>query len=70
MANNRINFWLAAGLLLLAPWVNAVCNSKMINPITDVAWNCIFPIRIGGVAVGGSGPTHDPSESSGDLATL
>lgn len=64
---NRAHSLLVIGLLLLSPWVNAVCNSKMINPITDVAWNCIFPIRIGGVAVGGSGPTHDPCESSGPI---
>lgn len=25
------------------------CDGKMINPVTDIAWQCIFPIRIGGV---------------------
>lgn len=33
----------------------AQCNSSFINPITDISWRCIFPMRIGGVISLGSG---------------
>ena len=34
---------------------HALCNGSPFNPLTDVAWNGIFPIRVGGVVVAGSG---------------
>lgn len=39
------------------------CTDGFINPITDVSWECIFPIRVGGVQMG---PTHltDPTGST------
>lgn len=41
------------GLLLLVDIQasSAKCPTTMFNPVTDVAWNGIFPIRVGGVAV-------------------
>src|SRR3989338_7338989 len=27
------------------------CNGKFVNPITDVCWNCLFPMTIGGMVV-------------------
>jgi conjugal transfer pilus assembly protein TraU len=27
------------------------CNNTMFNPVTDVPWNAIFPLRVGGIAV-------------------
>jgi len=41
----------------------ATCGPEFINPITDVSWECIFPIRVGGLIqtnVGGSGLSEDP----------
>jgi len=30
---------------------SATCTGKMINPITDVCWSCLFPITIGAIPV-------------------
>ncbi|AXC64197.1 TraU family protein [Cereibacter sphaeroides] len=29
----------------------AKCNAKFLNPITEVCWDCIFPISIGSIKV-------------------
>lgn len=31
------------------------CRGKIINPITDVCWSCVFPIKLGPVSVGSDG---------------
>ena len=33
----------------------ATCKGKFANPITDICWSCIFPIRIGGATLISSG---------------
>ena len=38
-------------LLLSAVSALATCNGTIFNPVTDVAWNGLFPIRVGGFAV-------------------
>ncbi|MFZ3461478.1 TraU family protein [Vibrio harveyi] len=38
----------------------AQCHSNFINPITDVSWKCIFPMRIAGMLTLGNGE-EDPS---------
>lgn len=38
----------------------AQCKSRFLNPITDVSWKCIFPMRIAGVLSLGNGE-EDPS---------
>lgn len=39
-------------MLLFIPAVSsAICKGKMINPIKDVCWDCVFPAKIGGVTV-------------------
>ena len=37
------------------------CVGRMVNPITDICWKCLFPISIGGrtVQVGGGDDTRD-----------
>jgi conjugal transfer pilus assembly protein TraU len=35
------------------------CPGKFINPITDICWKCVFPIRIAGVKVAKGGPDPD-----------
>lgn len=34
----------------------AKCNAKFLNPLTEVCWDCIFPISIGGLSMGGTRP--------------
>jgi conjugal transfer pilus assembly protein TraU len=41
----------------------AVCQGSFVNPITDVCWHCIFPIKFGGITVV---PGIDPTEASSD----
>lgn len=41
-------------LLFACNSVNAVCPFNFLNPVTDVAWHGIFPIKIGGVRIGAS----------------
>ena len=39
-------------ILLLASNSYAInCTGKIINPLTDICWNCMFPISLGGVKV-------------------
>lgn len=30
---------------------NPVCSGRFMNPITDVCWKCIFPLRVGGLTI-------------------
>lgn len=41
------------------------CTGKFMNPITDICWSCVLPIKIGGVAVQ-SGSQEDTDTSSGN----
>ena len=44
---------------------HAVCTSSPINIISDVRWNCILPVTIGGVAMGSSGnPAADSADNT------
>jgi len=38
----------AIGLTVSA---QAKCNAKFLNPITEICWDCIFPISIGGISM-------------------
>jgi len=31
-----------------------LCSPSMLNPVTDIDWDCIFPIKIAGITIGGS----------------
>ena len=51
---------------LLSPSAGAAdaeCQGNFVNPITDVCWECLFPISIGSVALM-SGPAPDTSNPS------
>jgi conjugal transfer pilus assembly protein TraU len=37
--------------LLLPQMASAKCNAKFLNPITEICWDCIFPISIGGLSL-------------------
>jgi conjugal transfer pilus assembly protein TraU len=47
-----IKLCLLLGMLFMSNQAMAACKSSFINPITDIGWNCIFPINIGGVSMG------------------
>lgn len=34
----------------------AKCNAKFLNPITEICWDCIFPMSIGGISMFGGRP--------------
>lgn len=44
---------LLAVLFYSAP-AYAVCKARIFNPLNDVCWHCIFPVRIGGMTILGS----------------
>lgn len=47
--------WIALGFavfFLTAPVkADPACAGKFVNPITDICWNCLFPMTIGNVPV-------------------
>lgn len=38
-------------LITLPGKSGAVCHNSFLNPITDVCWQCMFPIKVGGLTV-------------------
>lgn len=49
-------------LLVSSNCALAKCTGKFVNPLTDICWDCIFPISIGNVKSGGKNPdTDNPS---------
>ena len=53
-------------LLSLFP-LQANCVGRFINPITDVCWKCLFPLKIAGITVMRGGP--DPSSPRTPICT-
>lgn len=51
---------LMMSLLLSRPVYAGSCVGKMINPITDICWKCVFPLRVMGVEVVKGGPDPNP----------
>ncbi len=45
--------------LMVLPLEAGTCVGRLVNPLTDICWKCVFPIRIAGqeVARGGADPT-------------
>jgi conjugal transfer pilus assembly protein TraU len=43
------------------------CQGRFINPISDICWKCIFPLRIGGMTVAKGGP--DTKEGNAPICT-
>jgi conjugal transfer pilus assembly protein TraU len=46
----KVLFSLVFIFFFLYSFVYAECTGTFVNPITDICWKCIFPIKIGGVA--------------------
>lgn len=42
---------LAVALIAAPMGAQAKCNAKFLNPITEICWDCIFPISIGGLSL-------------------
>lgn len=45
--------------LMLSSAARAGCSGRVINPVTDVCWSCLFPINVGGVRASKAG-VSDP----------
>ena len=54
-----------AGLLWSGPAQAQACTGRFVNPLSDVCWECLFPISIGPVSIGSaSGAPDTPNPSS------
>ena len=54
-----------AVLLWTGPALAQTCTGRFVNPITDVCWECLFPISIGPISIGSvSGVLDTPNPSS------
>jgi conjugal transfer pilus assembly protein TraU len=42
----------------------ATCHGRFLNPITDVCWQCIFPVKIGGISLGDSSGLKNPPDQA------
>ena len=69
MRNRFLVFlFLMAGTGLLTPMsAYATCRAFFFNPITDIDWNGIFPIKIGGVTLVGSDISTPPDNISSPI---
>lgn len=58
---------LGAAMLVTSLSGNAatVCQGKFINPVTDVCWSCVFPVKIGGKASLTTSVLPDPDTGAG-----
>lgn len=60
---SKMRILIFAGMLavgVMAPLTaQAKCNAKFLNPLTEICWDCIFPISVGGLSIGGSRPDTD-----------
>lgn len=39
----------------------AACTGRFINPVTDICWNCIFPLTLGGISLYTAGMDDTPN---------
>ena len=51
-------------LSLLGSSLHAQCVGRFVNPVTDICWKCLFPLKIASFTVASGGP--DPA-GSGDI---
>lgn len=56
-----------AAMFVAALTVNAatVCQGEILNPVTDVCWSCVFPVKIGGKASLTTSVLPDPDTGAG-----
>ena len=46
-------------LLLISPSKAGKCNGRFVNPVSDICWSCMFPIKIGGIRMSPAGEDTD-----------
>ncbi|NRA73711.1 MAG: TraU family protein [Rickettsiales bacterium] len=56
------NIWIL--LIFALPVWGKSCTGSFVNPITDICWECMFPITIGSFEVIGSNKPDSPNPSS------
>lgn len=50
-------------LIMLATNLSAKCHGKFVNPISDICWECVLPITLGGMNItGGKEDTKNPKQ--------
>lgn len=58
--------WLVLFFLgVVGPLQAGTCVGRFVNPITDICWKCVFPLRILGIEIVKGGP--DPDSPKGPL---
>ena len=50
---------LGAALFLPGAALGQSCTGRFVNPLTDVCWECLFPISIGAVGIGAAAGAPD-----------
>lgn len=58
------NLFLILLLLLTHGAEAATCTGRFANPVTDICWSCVFPIRIGGMDIAGLNQEDTPNPSN------
>lgn len=48
----KLLYFLSILILIIPVKTHAICGGMPLNPVTDVAWQSIFPIKIGGIRIG------------------
>jgi conjugal transfer pilus assembly protein TraU len=48
----------------ISGYAQATCSGSVFNPVSDVAWNSLFPIRVGGVALATNSSLPDGSQGT------
>ena len=64
---NNVSMSIMFGLLLsvsVAHAAGGACQGKVLNPVTDICWQCLFPVKIGGASFGRSGESAPGNVSS------
>lgn len=59
----RISFIVGVFAALTVSDAAAICKGSILNPVTDVCWQCMFPARIGGSSFGGEGVAPGATDS-------
>jgi len=61
---------IAVALLLALASPAPACQGRFLNPITDVCWWCVFPIRIGGISISLGAKNEDYSSMNANPICL
>lgn len=59
----RLSVFYSILLLFSLESVEANCQGRFVNPLTDICWSCLFPMTIGGANVSGGGFEDTPNPS-------